>query len=252
MGVPSNRDLLAACLWAGAMVAAVAVSDGVLLRTILGAPMVFLVSGHAVLRAIGVRTTSLPEHLAFAVGASLAAGIAGGFALNAAGSLTPLGWAVWFWAVTAGASLVAAGRRDAPDLPAWPGPARVRLWQGAALALAVLVATGAYALAIRDEATHRQFRYTEFWMLPFANGDPGRLTVGVRSAETQTQRFDLEITLDGRPFAVFRSLTIAPGDTWAREIPVPVLATRQKAEAQLYRPEDNRLYRSVSTLVPRI
>jgi hypothetical protein len=231
MGVPSNRDLLAACLWAGATVAAVAVSDSVLLRTILGAPMVFLVSGHTVLRAIGVKTTSLPEHLAYAVGASLAAGIAGGFALNAAGSLTPLGWAVWFWAVTVGALLVAAGRREAPDL---------------------LVATGAYALAIRDEASQQQFKYTEFWMVPRANGDPARLAVGVRSVETQTQRFDLEITLDGRPFAVFRSLTIAPGESWAREIPVPVLATRQKAEARLYRPEDNRLYRSVSALVPPI
>jgi hypothetical protein len=252
MGVPSNRDLLAACLWAGATVAAVAVSDSVLLRTILGAPMVFLVSGHTVLRAIGVKTTSLPEHLAYAVGASLAAGIAGGFALNAAGSLTPLGWAVWFWAVTVGALLVAAGRREAPDLPPWPGPARVRLWHGAALALAVLVATGAYALAIRDEASQQQFKYTEFWMVPRANGDPARLAVGVRSVETQTQRFDLEITLDGRPFAVFRSLTIAPGESWAREIPVPVLATRQKAEARLYRPEDNRLYRSVSALVPPI
>jgi hypothetical protein len=252
MGVPSNRDLLAACLWAGATVAAVAVSDSVLLRTILGAPMVFLVSGHTVLRAIGVKTTSLPEHLAYAVGASLAAGIAGGFALNAAGSLTPLGWAVWFWAVTVGALLVAAGRREAPDLPPWRGPARVRLWHGAALALAVLVATGAYALAIRDEASQQQFKYTEFWMVPRANGDPARLAVGVRSVETQTQRFDLEITLDGRPFAVFRSLTIAPGESWAREIPVPVLATRQKAEARLYRPEDNRLYRSVSALVPPI
>jgi hypothetical protein len=88
-------------------------------------------------------------------------------------------------------------------------------------------------------------------MLPSANGEAGRLTVGVRSAETQAQRFDLEITLDGRPFAVFRLLTIPPGDTWAREIPVPVLGTRQKAEARLYRPEDNRLYRSVSALVPR-
>ena len=77
MGIPSNRGLLAACLWAGATVAAVAVSDSVLLRTIMGAPMVFLVSGHAVLRAIGVRTTSVSEHLAYAVGASLAAGIAG-------------------------------------------------------------------------------------------------------------------------------------------------------------------------------
>jgi hypothetical protein len=223
-----------------------------LLRTVLAAPMVLLVSGHAVLRAIRVRTASMSEHLAYAVGASLASGIAGGFALNAAGFLTPLGWAVWFWAVTAGAALVAAGRRDAPDLPACPGPVRVRLWQGAALALALLVATGAYALAIRDEATDRQFKYTEFWLLPLAHGDPGRLTVGVRSAETQTQRFDLEITLDGRPFAVFRSLTMQPGETWVREIPVPVLATRQKAEARLYRPEDNRLYRSVSTLVPRI
>lgn len=252
MGVRSNRDLLAACLWATATVAAVAVCDSVLLRAILGAPMVLLVSGHTVLRAIGIKTTSVPEHLAYAVGASLAAGIAGGFALNAAGFLTPFGWAVWFWAVTAGAALVAAGRRDASDLPSWPSPARVRLWQGAVIALAALVATGAYALAVRDEASYREFRYTEFWMLPSASGDPGRLTVGVRSAETQTQRFDLEITLDGRLFAVFRSLTIVPGDTWTREIPVPVLTTPQKAEARLYRPEDNRLYRSVSTLVPRI
>jgi uncharacterized membrane protein len=252
MGSPSNRDLLAACLWAAAMIAAVAVSENLLLRTVLGAPLVLLVSGHAVLRAIGVRTTSVSEHLAYAVGASLAAGIAGGIALNAAGFLMPLGWAVWFWAVTAAAALVAVGRRDAPDLPAWPQPVRIRLWQGVAIGLAVLVATGAYALAIRDEAADRQFKYTEFWMLPWANGDPGRLTVGVRSAETQAQRFDLEITLDGRLFAVFRSLTIVPGDTWTRQIPVPVLATPQKAEARLYRPDDNRLYRSVSTLVAPI
>ncbi|MER9468170.1 DUF1616 domain-containing protein [Mesorhizobium sp. M0482] len=252
MGIPSKRDLLAACLWAGVTVAAVALSDDMLLRAILGVPMVLLISGHTVLRAIGIRTTCVSEHLAYAIGASLAAGIAGGFALNAAGFLTPLGWAVWFWAVTAGAALVAAGRRDAPDLPSWPSPARVRLWQGAVIALAALVATGAYALAVRDEATYREFKYTELWMVPPASGDPGRLTVGVRSAETQTLRFDLEITLDGRLFAVFRSLTIAPGDTWTREFPVSVLATPQKAEARLYRPKDNRLYRSVSTLVPSI
>ncbi|TIT16769.1 MAG: hypothetical protein E5W98_01760 [Mesorhizobium sp.] len=231
--------------------AAVAVSDSLLIRTALGAPMVFLVSGHTVLRAIGVRTTSALQHLVYAVGASLAAGIAGGFALNAAGFLTPLGWAVWFWAVTVAAALVAAGR-DTPDLPAWPAPARVRLWQGAAFMLALLVATGAYALAVRDEAAYREFKYTAFWLLPSASGESGRITVGIRSAETQPQLFDLEITLDGQPFAIFRSLTIAPGETWAREIPVPVLATPQKADARLYRPEDNRLYRSVSTLVPHI
>ncbi|MEH2562047.1 hypothetical protein [Bradyrhizobium sp. AZCC 2289] len=252
MGIPNNRDLLVVCLWAVATLAAVAVSDSLLLRTILAAPMVFLVSGHVVLRALGIRTTSVSEHLAYAVGASLAVGIAGGFALNAAGFLTPLGWAIWFCAVTVGTALVADGRSDTPDLPPWPGPVRVRFWQGAAIALAVLLATGAYALAVRDEASYREFRYTELWMLPSASGDPGRLTVGVRSAETQALRFDLEITLDGRLFAVFRSLTIAPGDTWTRQIPVPVSANSQKAEARLYRPDDNRLYRSVSTLVLRI
>lgn len=252
MGICSKRDLLVACLWAGAAVAAVAVSDSLLLRTALGVPMVFLISGHTVLRAIGVRTTSALQHVVYAVGASLAAGIAGGFALNAAGLLMPLGWALWFWAVTAAAALVAAGRRDTPVLPAWPAPVRVRLWQGTALMLAVLVATGAYALAVRDEATYREFKYTEFWMLPSLTGKPDLLTVGIRSAETQPQRFDLEITLDGQPFAIFRSLTVAPGDTWAREILVPVLATRQRAEARLYGPEHDRLYRSVSTVVPPI
>jgi uncharacterized membrane protein len=250
MDVPSNRDLSAACAWATAMMAVVAVGDSVLLRAILGLPMVFLVPGHTVLRAIGVKTASVPEHLAYAVGASLAFGIAGGLVLNAIGFLTPLGWAVWFWAVTLGASLIATRSRETPAWAPWPESVRIRGRHVAAFALAMLVTTGAYALAIRDEASDRQFKYTEFWLLPLAHGDPGRLTVGVRSAETQTQRFDLEITLDGRPFAVFRSLTMQPGETWAREIPVPVLATRQKAEARLYRPEDNRLYRSVSTLVP--
>lgn len=251
MTTSSKRDLLAACLWAAAVVAAVGFSDSVLLRAALGAPMVFLVSGHAVLRAIGVRTTSALQHVVYAVGANLAVGIAGGFALNAADFLTPLGWAIWFWAVTVAAALVAAIRRDTPDLPAWPARARVRLWQGTVLMLAVFVATGAYALAVRDEAAHREFKYTEFWLLPSARGEPGRITVGIRSAETQAQRFDVEITLDEQPLAVLRSVAVAPGGTWTRDIPVPALATPQRAEARLYRPEDNRLYRSVSTLLPR-
>lgn len=252
MGIPSKRDLWVAFLWAAATVAAVALSDNVFLRTLLGAPMVFLVSGHSILRAIGVRTTSVLQHLAYAVGASFAAGIAGGFALNAADYLTPLGWAAWFWAVTAAAALVAAIRRDTPDLPAWPARTRFRLWQGAAILLAMFVATGAYALAVSDEAAYREFKYTEFWLLQSISGESGRITVGIRSAETQPQNFDVEITLDGQPLAVLRSIAIAPGDTWTREVPVPALATRQTAEARLYRPGDNRLYRSVSTLVPRI
>jgi uncharacterized membrane protein len=232
------------------MIAVVAVSDSVLLRAILGLPMVFLVPGHTVLRAIGVKTASLPEHLAYAVGASLAFGVAGGLILNVMGCLTPLGWAISFWAVTLGASLVATRGREAPALAPWPGCVRIRGRHVAAFALAMLVTTGAFALAVRDEARLRQFQYTEFWMVPSATGD--RLAVGIRNVETETASFDVEIALAGRQFAVFRALALAPGATWTREIPMPVSATAQKAEAKLYRREDNRLYRSVSALVPGI
>jgi hypothetical protein len=250
MDARSNQDLSAACVWATAMLAAMVVSDSMLVHAIFGLPMVFLVSGHTLIRAIGVKARSLLEHVVYAVGASLASGIAGGFVLNAIHCMTPLGWATWFWAVTIGASLVTAWRRETFDVQPSPRATGFRLWHGVTIALALLLATGAYALAIRDETSQRQFRYVELWMLPPANAGLGRLSIGVHSVEADTQRFDLEITLDGHPFAIFRSLTLAPGDTWTKEFPVPVSATAQKVEAKLVRPEDHLLYRSVSALVP--
>jgi hypothetical protein len=243
-----NRDLLAACIWAAATAAVMALGDSTLLRTVMGLPMVVIVPGHVLLRAIGMRTASLPEHLVYAVGTSLAVGIGGGFVLNAVGTLTPTGWAAWFMAVVAVASLVAVRRGDAPDLPAWQWPTGFGLRHLTAFALAASVATGAYALAVRDEAKQQQFKYTALWLLPDAGG--GGLAVGIRSGEAALHQFDLEISVDGRPFAAFRSLTVAPGETWTRELPVPSVAAPQKAEARLYRLEDDRLYRHVSALVP--
>ena len=164
--------------------------------------------------------------------------------------MTPVGWATWFWTATIGASLVTVWRRETFDVPPSPRAMGFRPWHGATLALALLLATGAYAMAIRDETSQLQFRYVELWMLPPANVGLGRLSIGVHSVEAETQRFDLEITLDGRPFAIFRSVTLAPGDTWTKEIQVPVSASTQKAEAKLIRPHDHLLYRSVSALVP--
>jgi hypothetical protein len=242
-----NRDLLAACIWATAVAVAMALSDSTPLRALLGVPMAVLVPGHVLLRAIGIRAASLVEHLVYAVGTSLAVGIGGGFALNAVGSMTPAGWATWFLLFVVAASLIAARRGGVADLPSWPRPSGFRLRHAVALSLAASVATGAFALAIRDEAKQQQFKYTELWMLP---DESGGLGLGVRSAEARPQRFDLEISLDGRPLAAFRSLEIAPGGAWTRQIPLAMLATPQRAVAKLYRLDDNRLYRQVSALVP--
>jgi hypothetical protein len=246
---PSNRDLLAACLLATAAAATVAVTDSAVLRATLGLPMAVLVPGHAMLRAVGIGTRSLAEHLAYAVGASLFVGIAGGLALNVAGLLSPFGWAAWFWIVTFGCSLLAVRRGGGPELPSWSMPAGILPWHATVVCMAVLVATGGYVLAVWDEATQQQFKYTELWALPSKDG--GRLTVGVRSAEAGPQRFDLEITLDGKSFAVFRSIGLSPGELWTRELPVAAASGPQKAAARLYRPEDSRLYRSVSALLSR-
>ncbi len=249
MSVHSNRDLSAACILATALLVAVTVTDNTLPRAILSVPMVLLVPGHVLLRAMKVPTTSIPEHVVYAVGASLAIGIAGGLALNIVDFLRPSGWAIWFWITTIGASLLTAMRGDDFHLP-WPRPAGVKLWHGIAFVLAATITTGAYALAIRDEASQQQFKYVALWMLPPANAGTGRLAVGVRNDETKTETFDLEITLNEQPLAVFRSLTLAPGETWTRDIAAPVSTTTQTAEARLYRPKDNRLYRRVSALVP--
>lgn len=249
MGVHSNRDLSTACVWASALLVAVTVTDNTLPRAILSVPMVLLIPGHVLLRAMKVPTTSIPEHVVYAVGASLAIGIGGGLVLNIVDCLTPLGWAIWFWVVTIGMSLFTATHGEDFHL-SWPRPAGMRLWHGVAFALAVTITTGAYALAIRDEASQQQFKYVELWMLPPANAGTGRLAVGVRNDEARTETFDLEITLNEQPLAVFRSLTLAPGNTWTREIAVPVSTAKQTAEARLYRPKDNRLYRRVSALVP--
>jgi hypothetical protein len=194
-----------------------------------------------------MRTVSLLEHLVYAVGSSLAVGILGGFVLNAVGCLRPTGWATWFLLFVLSASSVAVRRDGASELPHWPRLAGFRLRHVVAFAVAASVATGAYALAVRDEGKQQQFKYTEFWMLPDGSGGLG---LGVRSAEVQPQRFDLEISLDGRLLAVFRSLVITPGEVWTRRLPLSVGATPRRAVAKLYRLDDNRIYRQVSALVP--
>jgi hypothetical protein len=243
-----NRDLRGACLWAIALAIAVAIFDGAAVRTLLGLPMVLLISGHTLLRAIGMRMDSPAEHLIYAIGASLLAGIAGGFVLNAVGFMKPLGWAIWYVVVVAAASALAIRRFGSLAPTFWPRPAPIRASHAIAFALAASLTTGAYALAVHDEAKQQQFKYTEFWMVP--SSDKGSLALGIRSAEENKHRFDVEVTVDGLPFAVFRSVEIAPGELWTQKIPLQPRGVPQKAEARLYRLDDMHLYRHVSAFVP--
>lgn len=248
-----HRDLMAACLWAVATLLAVLFVEDALVRAIVSAPLLFFLTGHVVLRAIGFVGLSLPEHIAYAVGASIAVCLAGGFFLNWVGCLTPLGWAIWLAAATGSATLIALCRKK------WPAPIlwsvqlpNFRIWHAAVFCVAAFVTYGAYALAVRDEARQRQFKYTEFWML---SGTPaatsGSLVIGIKSAEAEPRRFDVEVRLDGTTVALWRSIAVEPGATWTRQMAVTPGAGRlHKAEALLYEPASNAVYRKVSAIVP--
>ena len=146
-----NRDLRSACLWAIALAIAVILFEGTTVRAVLGLPMVLLISGHTLLRAIGIRADSPVEHLIYAIGASLVAGIAGGFVLNAIGLMTPLGWAIWYLLVVTSASALAIRRFGAAASLPWPRLVPIRAPHAIAFALAALLTTAAYALAVHDE-----------------------------------------------------------------------------------------------------
>jgi uncharacterized membrane protein len=249
----NKRDLLGVFLWAAMALVAVASTNSVALRLVAGVPLVFFLPGYALLRALGLTARSALEWHVLAIGMSVVIVIIGGFVLNGVEFLSPLGWAVWLTFMTAAASGAAAFRSAAGRRLAWPRQAVAGLTarHGATLAVAALVAAAAFTIAVRDEYGYRQFHYTEFWMVPDGPERPGALTIGVKNAETSASAFDIEVLLDGRAIAVWRSLPLDPGETLTEEITLPPASGRaRKAEAWLFKSgERDLVYRKVSAAI---
>ena len=240
-----NRDLAGVFVWSLVLLLVVIATDNVVIRLMLAAPLLLWLTGHVVLRSIGPIWTSLLEHTAYAVGASIAICVAGGFVLYSISLLTPIGWSGWLVLVTGTAFLVGSRRRYGWLIPSVKLPS-LRRQHVITICVAFLITAGAYLLAIHDEANQREFKYTEFWILPKWKA-PGKLFVGIKSGEAETQRFDVEVTADGSVIALWRSIEIAPDTDWVRE--VKVASGVHKAEAKLYRPSDHTIYRKASTFI---
>jgi len=248
-----HRDLLGICLWAAMALVAVASSDNVALRAVACAPLILLLPGYALLRALGFAARSAPEWYTLAIGLSIATAVASGFVLNGAHFLTPLGWAAWlnFVITTASFAAVIRGTAAPPPLLARQTLGGLTFRHVTLIGVAALVAAGAFAIVVEDEHSYRQFHYTEFWMLAGNPGRPNVITIGVKNAEAGANDFDIEMMLDGRIFAVWRSLPLEPGQALTKEITVPVASGRaQKAEAWLFKSGNrNLVYRKVSVVV---
>jgi hypothetical protein len=243
--VNQNRDIVAVFLWAVTALLIVLVTDNVICRVLVTAPLLLLLTGHVVLRVIGPSRTPLLEHAAYSVGASIAICVTGGFVLYSISLLTPIGWAAWLLLVNGTALLVSMRRRYEWLIPSVKLPSLPPI-QTITIGVACLITAGAFLLAIHDEAMQREFKYTEVWILPQSRV-PGKLLVGIKSGEVETQSFDVEVIADRSVIALWRSIEVAPETIWTHEVTVGSGAA--KAEAKLYRQNDHTLYRKVSTFI---
>ena len=238
-------DLTAGFWWALLLLFAVLVTDNFVIRLLLSLPLVFLLTGHTVLRAVKpVQTTELLEHLLFAAGASIAICVGGGFLLNTISMLNPVGWAMWFIAVNGVAALIALPQPFEPFV--LPGLPKIRVWQALSFCAAVAITAGSYVLAAHVLDGYREFQYTELWLVP----EPmhGKLVIGVRSSETEPDEYDMEVIADKTMIAAFRAIELGPGQQWVKEITVGL--DQKRVEANLYRTRDHALYRKVSATTP--
>jgi len=249
-------DLTAGFWWGVLLLITVLITDNFVIRLILSLPLICFLTGHTVLRAIKpVQTASPLEHSALAAGLSIAVCVGGGFLLNMISMLNPIGWAIWSIVVNGFAVVIAVRQPYEPfvlsELP------RIRVWHGLVLCAAISITSGSYVLAAYTIDTFHEFKYTEFWLIPEI---PGKLVIGVESGEAELEEYDIEViavgSTDKAPagranttmIAAFRSIDLAPGDQWIREITVGV--NYERVEANLYRTRDHALYRKVSAITP--
>jgi hypothetical protein len=238
-------DLTAGFWWAVLLLLIVSVTDNFVIRLILSLPLVCFLTGHAVLRAVKpVQTAGPLEHWVFSAGVSIAVGVGGGFLLNIASMLNPVGWAIWLIAVNGVAAVIALRQPYEPFvLPKLP---RIRAWHALAFCAAVGITAGSYVMAGHVINTFHEFKYTEFWLVP--EPTPGKMVVGVQCNESEAEEYDVEVIADKTMIAAWHSIDIVPGKKWFQEITVGL--NQRRVEAKLYRTRDHALYRKVSALTP--
>jgi len=209
-------------------------------RLLIAAPLVFMATGHLILRALRFVVPSRVEYGVYAVAASIAGCVAGGFALNLVHALTPIGWGAWFVILTGTAAVIASRQHRDGKMMVLPLRLPVfKRWHLIMLAFSVTIAVVTYILAVHDEWVDREFRYDEFWMLPRG---PGKELIGILNSDEAPQKLRLEVTADGQIVAHFRDIEMDAGKTWIHTVYTPVSA--KKIEAKLYNGDG--LYRQVS------
>ena len=220
------------------------------------APLVLALPGWAVLDAALPRERGAGlERAASAVGLSLALAVLCGLALDRVGLLTPAGWSgslggftLAAWA-TGRVARLAAPRRGLDHVPSWRMPSRASGWATALLAPALALAGAAIWTARQGALAHREYAFTEFWLVP---SGPGSAVLGLRNLEKAEAGYAVQIMAGADVVGRWPPITLGPGETATRTVPVDALpGAPRRMEAWLYRSDrPDTVYRKVWLAAP--
>ncbi len=228
-------------------VAAVTETGRSVVALLVVAPVLFFLPGLLLVRLLAPRRRLDFETAMGAIGFSIAMVLVTGLLLGSVGALTAIGW---FLALTTICLfLFVRSRRAIGNDAASPlAPVTGFSFTPKTIAVAVVVVSlsaGGIAQARYGAVTHRQFTYTELWMLPVDGTAFQTVTVGVRNREQRPTEYRLEIRVDDRAVERWPRFTLADDEERVERIPVPVVAgVSKRIEARLFRDANDRvLYR---------
>ncbi len=238
--------VLAAALWAAALVLLALISSAVV-TSLLAFIGLIVIPGAALSLAL------LPVGR-YGVATRVVGSIAFGSALAILVAIvldrTPIGlrWTPLLLAIVAVVSLVilaGVGRRAGP-IRVPPIIASVNSRQLALLGLSVLLAVGSFGIARIGASATTPSDVTQLWMLPNADGS---VEIGIANHADVMQDYRLVLNLDGRDVQTWRAIRLQPGEVW-KGAPDAVPAAG-KLKASLYRVDlPSRLFHEVFLSLP--
>ena len=222
------------------------------LRAVVSAPLVLFLPGYTTIIAAFGEKLSKVETMVFAVGLSLAIVVLSGLALHLVGFLSPLGWALTLGTITLiGAGFISFEGKPAASLA--PVLDRRELAMAGGSCLIALVAL---YQARSGYLSHREFAFTEFWLVPSSTATDFNYTLGFTNHEQAPALYDVEVRLDGRLIAMWSALGLGEDESWTKQLHLPFKATRtkeQRAEAFLYKSSSpGQIYRKVWASFPAL
>jgi hypothetical protein len=235
---PEHRFLLACLANSCALLAALLLPAPPILRTLIALPLVFVLPGEAVLRALDLRFEPIAR-IPIMVGMSMALTLVGGLVLDCLDALNPPGWVGWL-----GASAIlpaALSRRGVANVRLALPSVKFRHVLILAATCAVLVLT--FLGTIRSIALYHPFRYTEFWMVP-QDAATDAYAIGIKNGEGRPETYTVRLAVDQQIEGEWQNIVLAPEASLTLPITVPPGAP---AQAWLFRSEQpNSAYRTVN------